>query len=292
LGLWKESKAIKLSLQKFICEAVEGMKKTSSVVSLAFIFLTALVNGCLLVSPPTPIPPTSTPTLLSPANTSVPTVTSTSLPTVTPTILPTLTVTPTIEPPVIAKEFLQDVKILFYDSFDNNSSLDNWTQGSVVDGILELKWGEITNMTYKRQRLIPGDGVIVKFKLQNASDVSGFSFDNGVYQTESDRGFGIMNTTHPHVGIAQGPEVIDHSHLRGNLSLKTDTWYNILMAIGKNEKFLAVIWDPTDESRRVFYDIKLGEKWADKTWAFDIVIWGEETISIDDFYQISFEDIQ
>jgi hypothetical protein len=260
-----------------------GMKKLGRVVFLAFIFLTALVNGCIPVSPPMPILPTSTHTLISPTNTPVPTV--------TPTTLPILTATPTIEPPVITKEFLTDVKILFHDPFDNNNSFNNWTQGNVVDGIFELKWG-VTNVSYKGQRLIYGDGVILKFKLQNANDVSGFSFDNGVWRTDSDRGFGIINTTHPHVTITQGKEVIDQSQLHGNLSLKTDTWYNILMAIGKNEKFLAVIWDPTDESHRIIYKISLGEKWSGKTWAFDIVIWGDETISVDDFYRISFGEMQ
>lgn len=259
------------------------MKKTIRAVFLAFIFLTALVNACISVSSPAPIPLTSTLALMSPTNPPVSTV--------TPTTLPTLTATPTIEPPVITKEFLTDVKILFHDPFDNNDSLNNWTSGKVVDGIFELKRG-ITDGSYKRQRLISGDGVILKFKLQNASDVSGFSFDTGVWRTDSDRGFGIINATHPHVTITQGKEVIDQSHLRGNLSLKTDTWYNILMAIGKNEKFLAVIWDPADESHRVIYNITLGEKWSGKTWAFDIVIWGDETIYIDDFYRISFEDIQ
>ena len=259
----------------------EDMKKTIRAIFPAFIFLTALVNGCIPVSTPVPIQPT--PTLISPTNTPVPTV--------TPTTAPTLTATPTITPPVITKEFLTDVKILFHDPFDNNDSLNNWTQGNVVDGIFELKWG-VTNVSYKRQRLIDGDGVILKFKLQNANDVSGFSFDTGIWRTESDRGFGIINTRHPHVTITQGIEEIDRSRLSGNLSLKTDTWYNILMAVGKNEEFLAVIWDPADESHRIIYKISLGKNWSDRTWAFDIVIWGDEIIYIDDFYKISFGDIQ
>src|SRR5258706_7461005 len=161
------------------------MKKPIGAVFLAFIFLIALVNGCIPVSPPTPILLTSTLTLMSPTNLPVSTV--------TPTTLPTLTTTPTIEPPVITKEFLTDIKLLFHDPFDNADSLNNWTSGNVVDSIFELKGG--ATWSYKGQRLIYGDGVILKFKLQNANEVSGFSFDNGVWRTDSDRGFGIINAT-------------------------------------------------------------------------------------------------
>ncbi|MFN8382517.1 MAG: hypothetical protein U0V02_11275 [Anaerolineales bacterium] len=245
------------------------MKKTIKLVFHVLTFLTALMNGCAPINAPTPILLTSTPALIPPANTPIFTATLTSL--------PTITATPTIEPPVIMTEFLTDVKILSHNSFDNYNSI----------GILELKetstWGE--GLTY-------GDGIILMFKLQNANEVSGFSFDTGVWRTDSDRGFGIINTTHPRVELTQGKDVIDRSHLRGNLSLKTDTWYNILMAIGKNERFLAVVWDPTDETHRAIYNITLGEKWSDKRWSFDIVIWGDETISIDDFYRISFGEFQ
>ena len=261
------------------------MKKLIRPVSLAFVFLTALMNGCVPILAPTPVLLTSTVTQRPPINT--------PMPTVTPTKLPTATATQIIEPPVITTEFLTDVKVLSHDPFDSSNSLINWEWGSnqvgtIANGVLELKGVSAGG----KEQLTYGDGIMLKFKLQNANDVSGFSFDTGVWRTDSDRGFGIINTTHPHVGLTQGTEVIDQSHLRGNLSLETDTWYNILMAIGENETFLAIIWDPADETQRVIYNVKLGEKWSGKRWLFDIVIWGDETISIDDFYRISFGEIK
>lgn len=261
------------------------MKKSAGLVFPLFVLLTVLVSGCAPAS--TPVPPSST-------LTSVPR-TDTPFPTSTPTELPTLTSTPTIEAPEIPTEFLTNVKILSYDPFDqfNDLSWDSDQIGNINNGIFELKGISLwRSYLFPKQEFVGGDGIILKFKLQNANGKSAFTFDTGVYATDSDKGFGIINSTHPRVALIQGKGKLDQSNLPGNLNLKTDTWYTILMAIGKDEKLLAVIWETANETRRVVYNRKMEENWSDKYWIFYVRVNEGETVYIDDFYRFSFGEIK
>ena len=207
---------------------------------------------------------------------------------------PTPLPAPTIEPPSTATEFLTDVKVLSYDPLN---SMNNWNWdsqvGNLANGIFELKgryfWG--SSLSPKMQ-LADGDGIILKFKLQNANGESEFVFDTGEWQTDSFRQFGIYNSNPPKADLFQGKNGLGGNYLHGNLSLKPDTWYNILMAIGKNGEFLAVMWEPADETQRAVYNETIGEKWSDKPWFFIVKENEGETLYVDDFYRISFGEIR
>jgi hypothetical protein len=263
------------------------MKKSIGLVFPAFVLLTVLASGCSPAPLPTPVPPSST---LTP----VP-LTDTPFPTSTPTELPTLTPTPTIEPPEIPTEFLTDVKIVSYDPFDQVNDLSWATDqiGNITNGIFELKGtSRWRSYLFPKQEFVGGDGIILKFKLQNANGESAFTFDTGEYATDSDKGFGIINSTYPRVSLIQGKGPLEQRNLPGNLILETDTWYTILMAIGKDEKLLAVMWETADETRRVVYDRKMEETWSDKNWIFYVRVNEGETLYIDDFYRFSFGEIK
>jgi len=260
------------------------MKKSIGSVFLAFVFLGVLLSGCAPAS--TPVPPTLTFTPIPPTDTPVPTATPTKLPTVTPT--------PTIEPPSVTTEFLTDVKILSYDSFENMNNWDWDSQtGNINNGVFEMQgksfWGSSFSL---KQKLVDGDGVMLKFKLQKVSGESEFVFLTGDWQTDSFRQFGIYNSKRPKADLFQGKNGLGGNNLNGNLTLQPDTWYYIIMAIGKNGEFLAVMWDPNNEGHRAVYNETINEKWVGKNWTFMPKANEGETLYVDEFYRISFGEIK
>jgi hypothetical protein len=252
-----------------------------------FLIMIVLVNGC--TPTPQPIPPTFTP--IPPTKTPVPT----NTPTVTPTKQPTITPTPTIEPPQLLTEYLTDVKILYHDGFDNLNKWDwNDQTSTLSNNVFEMRGTSFwASSLILKQSLLEGDAVMLKFKVQKANGQSEFVFSTGEWQTDGFRQFGIYNGISPMADLFQGKNGIGGPYLHGNLTLKPDNWFYVLMAIGKNGNFLAVMWDPNNEAHRDVYNEKLSAyKWAGKTWGFHIGEDEGETISVDNFYRITFGEIK
>jgi hypothetical protein len=259
------------------------MKKSIGSVFLVFVLLAVLLNGCAPASTPVSPTLTSTPSTDIPASTA------------TPTKLPTVTPTPTIEPPSLTTEFLTDVKVLSFDPFDNMNNWDIWdvNTGSITNGTFELKgktfWAG--GLVFKSQ-LKEGDGVMLKFKLLKANAKSAFVFITGDWQTDSYREFGIKNGKGPKADLWQGKNLLGGNNLNGNLTLQPDTWYDIIIAIGKNGKFLAVMWDSINEGHRAVYNEKIGEKWVGKSWNFIVKANEGETVYVNNFNKFSFGEIK
>jgi len=237
--------------------------------------------ACSLVSVSVPVP-TATITVAP---------TQTAVSTATETPLPTATLTPIIEPPSITAQFLSDVRVVSHDPFDN---MDNWNlwdskTGSLANNVLELQGtSNWTSGLVFDQKFQGGSGIVLKFKLQNANANSEFVFNAGQWQTDGFRQFGIYNGKTPQADLIQGQQFLGGKYLHGNLSLKTDTWYNILMAIDPNARLLAVMWDPSNESRLSVFDQDFSQKWAGQSWDFIVKANAGETVYVSDFYQISF----
>ena len=224
------------------------MKK--SIGSVVFLFITVSLS-CSALS--TPIPPTLTP--ISPTNIPAPTASATQ------TKLPTVTPTPTIEPPSVTTEFLTDVKILSYDPFDNGNNWDFDQTSKINNGVLEMQGKSFWASSFSlKQQLQEGDGAMLKFKLLKANGQSEFVFVTGDWQTDSFRQFGIYNSKRPKADLFQGKNGLGGNNLIGNLTLQPDTWYYIIMAIGKNGQFLAAMWDPNNEGHRAVYNETIGGK--------------------------------
>lgn len=233
-----------------------------------------------------------------PAETLIPSITPTETPTATPTHMPTSIPepTPTIKPPAIAIEFLDAVEILNVDGFDSMRNWSTWNTGTgrLVDGMFELAgqedWssGLVLSRKFKE-----GEGIILRFKTVNNADFrSEFVFLTGAWDTDTFRQFGVYNGRNPKADLFQGKYGLGFNNLYGNLSLKADTWYNLLMAVGEGGEFLAVVWNPEDPSQRVVYNEKIGEKWERKTWEFVAKATKGETVYIDDFSRIAFSEIK
>jgi hypothetical protein len=232
----------------------------------------------------TPVPPTETP--IPPTLTPIP-------PTSTP-IPPTLT--PTITPPSLLSDLLTNVQIIETDNFDN---MDNWFKwssdsGTLTNGIFELTGleGWMSGLELKNH-LIEGQGVVVKYKTMKNKDFnSEFVLVSGEWETDSFRQFGIYNGMRPKADLYQGKNGLGWNNLNGNLTLKADTWYNLLLAIGKNGELMAVIWNQDNPTQRIIYHETIGKKWAGLDYRFQSKANIGETMFIDDFLKISFDEIK
>jgi len=262
------------------------MKKSMQSMFFAFVIFAVLLSGCVPAS--TPIPPTSTP---------LPLPTDTPMPTKTP--VPTKTSIPptaTVAPPTVLLDLLTNVQVIKTDSFDNLNNWNTWNPGTgkITNGMFELtgQEGYLSGLIFK-QNISGGRGIMLKYKtLKNANYQSEFVFATGEWQTDSFRQFGIYNGARPKADLIQGKNGIGGNNLHGNLSLKADTWYNLLMVVGKDGEFLAVIWNPDNPSEQSVYNENLGEKWANLNLEFQAKANIGETMYIDDFAMITFDEIK
>jgi hypothetical protein len=191
-------------------------------------------------------------------------------------------------------EFLTDVKIRSYDPFDNGNNWDWDSQtSSINNGVLTMQgtsfWA--SSFALKRQ-LVEGDGIMLKFKVQKANAQSQFVLVTGDWQTDAFRQFGIDNARRPTADLWQGKNDLGEKGLVGTLNLHPDTWYSILIAIGKNGQFFAAMWDPNSDGHQAVYKETVGDKWAGRSWLFLPKANVGETLYVDDFYGISFREIK
>ena len=245
---------------------------------------------------PTSTPePTNTPTT---PPTSTPTRTMTPTPSRTKTFTPTFT--PTVPPPLVAQEFLTDVRVLLWDEMDD---FDNWQTGYpksvfVSDGKLELNCeGEFASFTtIERLNLVEGEGFIIHYMRETTNAWGGLiSLLGGDWQTDSWRKFGIHNANYPELQtiLDKGLDEFGGAAVPGRLAFETNKWYVLLFAVGKDGELLAVMWDLDDPDQRLVYHEKLGDDWAGIEWSFDLAATDDgEFAYFDNFMKISFSEIK
>lgn len=240
--------------------------KVSTLISGCMIL--ALLTGCNLPSTSTPIP------------------TATSLP---PGAEPRV-----IDPLPLAAEYLTGAKILSYDPFD---TMDGWTfsseTGTPMGGVFQLRGTPRWQSSFWYDQQLPeGRGLTIRFAVQHSNARSEFVLVTGDWMTDTFRQFGVYDAVIPKGDLFQGRLDLGGYDLQGNLNILSNTWYNLLLAVGRNGHFLAVVWDPGNPARRVVYDVLGGPNWAGRSWVFLPKANTGETVYVDDFYRLAFNDIK
>jgi len=203
--------------------------------------------------------------------------------------------TPTVKPPPVLSGFLTNVQIRLTDNFD---TVDNWHtfntgSGAVSNGMFVLTGQADWNSgVVFNPALTEGFGVMVNIKTKKNADLkSQLILNAGEYNTDNYRQFGFYNGSNPQTNLFQGKNGLGFKKLEGNLSPVANAWYSALMAIGRNGELLAVIWNPTDPSKRLIHHVKLGAAWAGLSWQFLAQADIGETVYLKDFYLLAFRDI-
>jgi hypothetical protein len=265
------------------------MKQLSTVGAL-LIFVSMILSACRpgqMFGPTiTPLPTqTSTPTLTptnTPTNTNTPTATS------TPTTAYTPTPTINLEKPI--SSYLTDVTVTYSDWFDTSTN-DQWLlpgDGSFTfqGGLLSVN-GDGTGIIRLNKIYTEGTGSIISFKLDELSNFV-FFYDYGVWATRDFKMYGLSlgprdgNSVNTWFGSTWAGQQI------GNI--KTGTWYNLLLAIGKGPKFRLVVWDR--DSGSILYDYSRPiPQWSNLNWNLVInSFYGHA--EFDNFADISFSGMK
>ena len=133
---------------------------------------------------------------------------------------------------------------------------------------------------------------MVRFKVQKTNAQSEFVFVTGDWQTDGFRQFGIYNATRPKEDPFQGSNGLGGYDRISSLTLQSDTRYHLLLAIGHNGHFLAMMWDPNNKAQRAVFIEAAGADWVGKNWIFLPKANASATVYVEDFYKIAFGDIK
>ncbi len=258
------------------------MNKKSLMFAVSFL---VFVLACQSIAPS----PTATP---QPTETPIPTFTATATPKPTKTPIPP---TPTVEPPSILSNYLADVRVVAIDKFDN---LNGWSTynsqtGKLSDGIYVITGhGDYSSGLVRNRKFAEGQGLMFEFKYDTKTEFE-FILDKGEYQTDSYRRFGVFGFDIPRANLTQGKNALGYNRLFGNFKPQPDTWYNYMVGVGFTGDFIALIWNPSDPSKVVYYKEGIGEKWDNSTWQFTAkAAYEGMRLHIDNFAELTFTAIK
>ena len=225
----------------------------------------------------------SIPTLVIASSTSTLEPTNTPRPTSTP-----VTPTSTIPPPDVLTRYLENVRIVEYDNFDNPAK---WNASyEISNGVMKLTglggdiWRGLANPAYFRE----GEGVVINFKFTYGAFFELF-FETPTDNKDLYKRFGVYINK----GYAENQffPITDGTYrLSGDLFLESETLYSLFMVAGKDGDLLTLIWDPAKANQTLRYR-EVVKSWSGINWIFRIQV-NEGTIIFDDFMEIDFDDIK
>ncbi len=207
-----------------------------------------------------------------------------------PTISTAIVASPTIPPQAVLTNYLVNAHLVGLDTFDNPSG---WTlPDEISNGRLLLRglggsnWHGLSNRAIFQE----DNGVIINFQF-TPGEFFEMYFEQGPWTTRLYKRFGVyVNQDHSNANLFVGRQRTDFHLLAGNLSLEPATWYSLLMAVGRDGNFLAVIWDPTNPGNNLQYRAVI-ENWKGLDWAFRIQV-NQGLILFDDFEEVVFDDMK
>ena len=243
--------------------------------------------------PQAAVGPTST---QRPTATGTATPTRTPRPTSTPTPIPTRTPIPQPTLPSPVSGALSSVDVRYHDDFERLAIVywENYspTNVRVTRGLMEINgqyfWatGIALERTVKEK-----EGVLVLFEYDPGADFNIY-LDVGDWDEPSYRRWGIYAGTYFKMNVYKGSNSYsDDNHLRGNLTMKPNTWYYLLLAVDEDAKFVARVWEKNDSTHYAECQQQFDNDWKGNSWEFRIGA-NEGKAYLDTFTVISFDTIK
>ena len=219
----------------------------------------------------------SSPATATPTSTPTPTPTPTYTPTPTSTPTPTRTPTPRPTSPSPVSNALSSVDVRYHDDFEQLSD-DYWENYSssninVSDGLLEINGQYFWATSVALKRIVrETEGVLILFKYDPDADFELY-LDVGDWDEPNYMRWGIYAGPGFGMNIYKGisSAYVDHSPLRGNLTMRPDTWYYLLLAVDRDARFIARVWEKSDPTRYAECRQQFDDDWKGKSWRFGTV---------------------
>lgn len=226
-------------------------------------------------------------------NTANPTFTATPSPEII-IYIPTSTPIPTSPNASISdvpSQFLNDVQVLFTDSFDDpNTGLWDIYSGSIDNGVLQIIGNSNYDGAFRNKELRSGEGIVIDFVYSQNSILEIF-LEHGDFGADAYKRFGFSLEENDVSVNVYGSGNTNGNGFSGNLTLEPETNYSVLTAILPNAEFLQVIWDPTDPSSFLSYREEMDQSWLDLTWIYFVQA-GAGTIQLDNYMEIQFSGVR
>jgi len=185
-------------------------------------------------------------------------------------------------------ESQNDVQVLYMDTFDDPLGSEwNIYAGTIENGVMEIIGNENWNGASRNGEFGENQGVVIDFNYSTDS-LSEIFVEHDVWNTDQYRRFGVyIGSNQAQVNEYDGKNDHGGANLFGNLTLKPDRTYSLLIAILPNRELLEVIWDPSNASETLSYREKFDETWAGLTWTLWIGV-NQGIIQFDNFNEIRF----
>ena len=232
--------------------------------------------------------------------------------TVSPTLTPMMTITPSSTPspqrstatstrlapsptatrnvPDTVVDFLNDAVVRQFDNFNTSRGWELYA-GKISNGRLELP-GKNWNGLMRKGKISENEAIIIDFRYDTGS-VFELHFDYEDWQSDQYRRFGIYvwRVNSPDSNIWLGKNSLGFNSLQGNLQIKPNSWYTLLMAAGTDGEFLSVVWETNSSEKSYRYQKWSDETWSNYKWNFRI---GADAgrVEFSNFYKIDFSNIR
>lgn len=206
-------------------------------------------------------------------------------------VLPTATPIPptaTVVAPDILSQFLGNVDIVTFYDFEKNDGWNVYCACVFRDGEFVMTPRDWNAAVWRRDTIVAGEGITFDFTFSEKVQFE-VLFDVGEWATNEYRRFGVyINNNVAGANLWAGTQLF-HGRLAGNFALKPDTQYSMAMAVIEGGEFLAVVWDPTDETKFISTHERIGQSWAGRDWKFSIG-GNQGQVNIDNLKFFVFED--
>lgn len=218
--------------------------------------------------------PEATPTALPPTPTAVP-------PTATPIVYTV---------PKLVTQYIGPAQSIFLDTFDTLSADWTYSSASVTTSLGEVQltgienWG--TNL-YHVPPIAEGTALLLRFRADSDAEFGAF-LESGTWGKADYKRFGLYGP-YPTTNIFHGTIGEPQQEFDGELSIESNAWYDMMLAVEPGGEFIALVWDPEDPSMHLAYRRVVDEKWAGSTWAFGITM-NRGFLAIDEFVGLAFDD--
>jgi len=263
------------------------MKNKFRHVVLVFPILILCLNSC--ASATAPVQATLPP---SPTETALPTTTNTPVPPSETPIPPTAT----IPVPDLLNEYLENPQVIFLDDFNASLNVDTW---GVSSGVSVNDGGLVLKSINGGQEIVIGnrpnkEGMAITLNFTYTKN-SSFEMElvSGEPGSNSYKQFAVfVKQNQASVVYALAGRVAQTGYFSGNLSLKSDTVYSLLMTILPDGEFMGIIWDPNDISQKISHRQLIGEDWANQDWEVKLLVFNDSNVIFDDYKELIFDQVK
>jgi tetratricopeptide (TPR) repeat protein len=135
-----------------------------------------------------------------------------------------------------------------------------------------------------------GDAVLVRFQTDESAQFE-FHLERGNWAGTDYRRWALHVGNRFEMGIWEGALPRRYGQLVGTLALRPGTWYQMLMAIGRDGQFVTYVWEDGAEAPQLEYRHALSDGWADGGWLFGLGA-NRGRVTIDSVTEIAFRDLR